>query len=146
MQALQCQTSFKAGLSLEVFKPQGWSSLFFSENKEGFFPVKDVFFLLLELTGVHPLKFFALLASCSQVSSSQIVSTSLIPVESRFSSLFSASSSFVTAEDSESLCNNSSPENLLRFFSVEDLGEKKERMSCCLSFSNWGRRKESQNH
>lgn len=136
MQALQHQTSFKALLSLEVFEPQGRSSLVFSENKEGFFPVKDVFFLFLELTGVDPLMLLALLASCSQVSSSQIVSTSLILVQSRFSSLFSASSSFVAAEDSESLCNNSSPENLLRFFSVEDLGEKKERMSCCLSFSN----------
>lgn len=142
MQALQCQTLFTSVLSLEAFKSQGWSSLFFSENKEAFFPVRDVFFLLLELTGVDPLMLFALLASCSQVSSSQIASTSLILVESRFSLLFSAPSSFVTAEDSESLYNNSSPENLLRFFSVEDLGEKKERMSCCLSFSNWGRGKE----
>lgn len=136
MQALQCQALFKAVLSLDVFKPQGRSSLFFSENKEGFFPVKDVFFLLLKLTGVDPLMLFALLTSCSQVSSSEIVTTSFILVESRFSLLFSASSSFVTAEDSESLYNNSSPENLLRFFSVEDFGEKKERMSCCLSFSN----------
>lgn len=136
MQAPQCQTLFNAVLLLEVFKPQGKTSLVFSENKESFSPVKDSFFFLLELTGVDPLILFALLASRSHVFSRQIASTSIILVESRFSLLFSAPSSFVTSEDSEALCKYSLPENILRFFSVEDFGEKKDRMSFCLSFSN----------
>lgn len=135
MQTLHSQTLFKAVLPLEVFTPQGKTSLVFSENREGFFPAKDFFLFLLELTGVDSLMPPALLASRSQVLSRQTVS-SFITVQSRFSLLFSASASFVTSEDTESSCNDSLPENILRFFVVEDFGEKKDRMSCCLSFSN----------